>query len=166
MSVELLDSPRFYGYRVRRQIRGKAYQEYLSLIKDGKRLKGKHRILIKNQAELRDTELKKLQSKNKKKLDKTVKVNGKGQVKGILFRMKKERSGRLSPVFQVGVLSRLDDKVVSTTVSINRHGLVAAWQRAVNFYCEHKLVSKRTKAYQRLISQCPKSNEIEKLIKS
>ena len=70
MSVELLDSPRFYGYRVRRQIGGKAYQEYLSLIKDGKRLKGKHRILVKNQAELRDTELKKLQSNNKKKLDK------------------------------------------------------------------------------------------------
>ena len=166
MSVELLDSPRFYGYRVRRQIGGKAYQEYLSLIKDGKRLKGMHRILVKNQAELRDTELKKLQSKNKKKLDKTVKFNGKGQVKGILFRMKKERSGRLSPVFQVGVFSRLDDKVVSTTVSINRHGRVAAWQRAVNFYCEHKLVSKRTKAYEQLISQCPTGREIEKLIKS
>ena len=94
MSVELLDSPRFYGYRVRRQIGGKAYQEYLSLIKGGKRLKGKHRILIKNQAEQRDAELKTLQTKNKKRLDKTVKFNGKGQVKGILFRMKKERSGR------------------------------------------------------------------------
>ena len=64
MSVELLDSPRFFGYRVRRQIGGKAYQEYLSLTKGGKRLKGKHRILIKNQAEQRDAELKKLQSKN------------------------------------------------------------------------------------------------------
>ena len=166
MSVELLDSPRFYGYRVRRQIGGKAYQEYLSLIKGGKRLKGKHRVLIKNQAELRDAELKKLQSKNKRRLDKTVKLNGKGQVKGILFRMKKERSGRSSPVFQVGVLSRLNEKVVSTTVSINRHGLVGAWQRAVNFYCKHKLVSKRTKAYEQLISQCPKSSEIENLITS
>ena len=130
MSVELLDSPRFYGYRVRRQIGGKAYQEYLSLIKGGKRLKGKHRVLIKNQAEQRDAELKKLQSKNKRRLDKTVKVNAKGQVKGILFRMKKERSGRPSPVFQVGVLSRLNEKVVSTTVSINRHGLAGAWRRA------------------------------------
>ena len=95
-----------------------------------------------------------------------MKFNGKGQVKGILFRMKKERSGRPSPVFQVGVLSRLNEKVVSTTVSINRHGLVGAWQRAVNFYCKHKLVSKRTKAYEQLISQCPKSSEIEKLITS
>ena len=69
MSVELLDSPRFYGYRVRRQIGGKAYQEYLSLIKGGKRLKGKHRILIKNQAEQRDAELKTLQTKNKKILN-------------------------------------------------------------------------------------------------
>ena len=87
MSVELLDSPRFYGYRVRRQINGRAYQEYLSLIEDGKRLKGRHRISIKNQAELRDAELKNLQSKNKKNQDKKVKLNGKGQVKGILFRI-------------------------------------------------------------------------------
>ena len=166
MSVELLDSPRFYGYRVRRQINGRAYQEYFSLIEDRKRLKGRHRISIKNQAELRDAELKNLQSKNKKNQDKKVKFNGKGQVKGILFRIKKERSGSLSLVFQVGVLSRLNERVVSTTVSINRHGLVAAWQRAVNFYCKHKLVSKRTKTYEQLISQCPKKSDIEKLISS
>ena len=89
--------------------------------------------------------LKNFNQRIRERLDKTVKFNGKGQVKGILFRMKKERSGRPSPVFQVGVLSRLNEKVVSTTVSINRHGLVGAWQRAVNFYCKHKLVSKRTK---------------------
>ena len=85
MSVELLDSPRFYGYRVRRQIGGKAYQEYLSLIKGGKRLKGKHRILIKNQAELRDAELKTLQSKNKKRLDKTVNSTGKARLRASCF---------------------------------------------------------------------------------
>ena len=31
MSVELLDNPRFFGFRVRRQIDGKTYQEYFSL---------------------------------------------------------------------------------------------------------------------------------------
>ena len=36
MSVELLDTPRFHGYRVRRQINGKTYQEYFSLKQDGK----------------------------------------------------------------------------------------------------------------------------------
>ena len=81
MSVELLDSPRFYGYRVRRQIGGKAYQEYLSLIKGGKRLKGKHRILIKNQAEQRDAELKKLQTKNKKKLNNELTIYSKKELK-------------------------------------------------------------------------------------
>ena len=37
MSVELLDTTRFHGFRVRRQIAGKTFQEYFSLKKDGKR---------------------------------------------------------------------------------------------------------------------------------
>ena len=40
MSVELLDNPRFFGFRVRRQIEGKTYQEYFSLKASGKRLRG------------------------------------------------------------------------------------------------------------------------------
>ena len=43
MSVELLDTPRFHGYRVRRQINGKTYQEYFSLKEDGKRIRGSKR---------------------------------------------------------------------------------------------------------------------------
>ena len=31
MSVELSDNPGFFGFRVRRQIDGKTYQEYFSL---------------------------------------------------------------------------------------------------------------------------------------
>ena len=40
MSVELLDTSRFVGFRVRRQIAGQTFQEYFSLKKDGKRLRG------------------------------------------------------------------------------------------------------------------------------
>ena len=40
MSVELLDNPRFYGFRVRRQIDGKTYQEYFSLKENSKRMRG------------------------------------------------------------------------------------------------------------------------------
>ena len=43
MSVELLDNPRFHGFRVRRQIDGKTYQEYFSLKESGKRLRGAKR---------------------------------------------------------------------------------------------------------------------------
>ena len=34
MAVELLDTERFHGFRVRRQIAGKTYQEYFSLKDD------------------------------------------------------------------------------------------------------------------------------------
>ena len=38
VSVKLLDNEAFYGYRVRRTVNGKLYQEYFSLKKEGKRL--------------------------------------------------------------------------------------------------------------------------------
>ena len=40
MSVKLLDNQAFYGYRVRRTVDGKLYQEYFSLKDSGKRLTG------------------------------------------------------------------------------------------------------------------------------
>ena len=65
MSVELLDTTRFHGYRVRRQIAGKTYQEYFSLKKDGKRLRGAARAAVKQEADDRDAVLQKLQVKAK-----------------------------------------------------------------------------------------------------
>ena len=47
MSVELLDNPRFFGFRVRRQIDGKTYQEYFSLKANGKRMRGAARAEVK-----------------------------------------------------------------------------------------------------------------------
>ena len=65
MSVELLDTTRFHGFRVRRQIAGKTYQEYFSLKKDGKCMRGAARAAVKQQAEDRDAVLQKLQTKAK-----------------------------------------------------------------------------------------------------
>ena len=156
MSVELLDNPRFYGFRVRRQIDGKTYQEYFSLKENSKRLRGAKRAEIKAVADARDEELKVLQQKNRDKKDREIELDPSGQIRGILCRLKKEKSGTMTPVFQVGVMSRLRGKIVNTTVSITRHGRVEAWQRAVDFYCEHKKIGKRTKTYKELISRCPK----------
>lgn len=162
MSVELLDNPRFYGFRVRRQIDGKTYQEYFSLKENSKRLRGAKKAEVKALADVRDAELKTLQQKNRDKNDREIQLDSSGQVKGILCRMKREKSGTLTPVFQVGVMSRVRSKIVNTTVSIPRHGRVDAWQRAVDFYCEHKNISKRTKVYKDLIARCPKPAQIKR----
>jgi hypothetical protein len=51
MSVELLDTTRFHGFRVRRQIAGKTFQEYFSLKANGKRMRGADRAKVKAKAE-------------------------------------------------------------------------------------------------------------------
>ena len=63
MSVELLDNPSFFGFRVRRQIDGKTYQEYFSLKANGKRMRGAARAEVKAAADARDATLKKSCSK-------------------------------------------------------------------------------------------------------
>ena len=162
MSVELLDNPRFYGFRVRRQIDGRTYQEYFSLKENGKRMRGAKKAEVKTLADARDAELKVLQQKKRDKNDREITLDETGQIKGILCRMKREKSGTLTPVFQVGVMSRVRMKIVNTTVSIPKHGRVQAWQRAVDFYCEHKNIGKRTKTYKELITRCPKPAQIKR----
>jgi hypothetical protein len=76
--------------------------------------------------------------------------------------MKREKSGTLTPVFQVGVMSRIRGKIVNTTVSITKHGRVDSWERAVDFYCEHKRIGNRTNTYKELIARCPKPAQIKK----
>ena len=94
--------------------------------------------------------------------DKEIDLDPSGQIRGILCRMKREKSGTLTPVFQVGVMSRVRGKIVNTTVSITKHGRVEAWARAVDFYCEHKKIGKRSNVYKDLISRCPKPAQIKK----
>jgi len=161
MSVELLDTTRFHGFRVRRQIAGKTYQEYFSLKKDGKRVRGVGRAGVKLVAEDRDEVLQKLQSKAKAEAAKNALFDKDGKVRGILFRMKTEKSGTRTPVFQIGIMSAKVDKIVNTTVSINLHGLEGAWQKAVDFYVDHKKISKRAKTYQELLKAQPSKAQLD-----
>jgi len=164
MSVELLDSPRFHGFRVRRQIAGKTYQEYFPLKEDGKRLRGAKRAAVKRQAETRDAELASLQRAARDKAAKEVHIDAKGQVRGILCRLKAEKSGTQTPVFQIGVMSQLESKIVNTTVSINRYGAEEAWRRAVEFFAKHKAISKRSRAYRDLLAAQPSTAQIRRLL--
>ena len=92
MSVELLDTSRFHGFRVRRQIAGKTYQEYFSLKENGKRVRGAARAAVKAEAEARDAVLEKMQAKAKAEAAKTALFDKNGKVRGILFRMKTEKA--------------------------------------------------------------------------
>ena len=163
MSVELLDTPRFHGFRVRRQINGKTYQEYFSLKEDGKRMRGNERGAVKLRAEARDEELALLQRSAKDKAGREVHVDERGRVRGILFRLKTEKSGTKTPVFQIGIMSTLKNGIVNTTVSISLHGLEGAWQRAVDFYCEHKKINKRSGPYRDLLKAIPSQAQLKKL---
>ena len=166
MSVELLDTPRFYGYRVRRQILGKTYQEYFSLKDNGKRIRGERRARVKATAEARDSELARQQETLQQKRAKEVRIDGDGQVRGILCRLKAEKSGNRTPVFQIGVMSLLDNRIVNTTVSINKFGAEEAWRRAVDFYAKHKKISKRSSAYRSLLEAGPDEAEVARLLAS
>lgn len=161
MSVELLDTTRFHGFRVRRQIAGKTYQEYFSLKKDGKRLRGADRAKVKAKAEARDAVLAKQQNKAKAEAAEAALFDTKGKVRGILFRMKTEKSGTRTPVFQIGIMSTKLDKIVNTTVSINLHGFKGAWQKAVDFYAEHKKISKRSPLYKKLLRAQPSKAQLD-----
>ncbi len=155
MSVELLDTSRFHGYRVRRQIAGETFQEYFSLKENGKKLRGVARAKVKARAEARDAILARQQTRAKAEVARQTLVGKKGKVRGILFRMKTEKSGAHTPVFQIGIMSAKLNKIVNTTVSINQHGLKGAWQKAVDFHCEHKKVSRRSLLYKQLLKAHP-----------
>jgi len=161
MSVELLDTTRFHGFRVRRQIAGKTYQEYFSLKENGKRVRGAARAAVKAKAEDRDAVLAKMQAKAKAEAAKTALFDKNGKVRGILFRMKTEKSGTRTPVFQIGIMSAKAGKIVNTTVSINLHGLQGAWAKAVDFYIDHKKISKRSKIYQQLMKAQPSKAQLD-----
>jgi hypothetical protein len=164
MTVELLDTPRFHGFRVRRQIAGKTYQEYFPLKEDGNRLRGAKRALVKDRADARDQELASRQRTAREKAAKAVRIDAKGQVRGILCRLKAEKSGTQTPVFQIGVMSQQQQKIVNTTVSINRYGAEEAWSRAVDFFVGHKGISKRSRAYKDLIAAQPSAAQVRKLV--
>lgn len=156
MSVKLLDNKAFYGYRVRRTVAGKLYQEYFSLKTGGARLEGKQKNAVEKEALARDAVLEAEQQRylEETKEDRCFKSDG--TVRGISYLLKTEKSGNLTPIFQVGVASKVENKTVCTSFSLNAHGSDDAWNRAVEAYAKHKSIRKNTKLYQRLLKAMPK----------
>ena len=158
MSVKLIDNDAFYGYRVRRTVDGKLYQEYLSLKKDGKRMGPSLQKQVENKAKKRDAELELAQRKAKESKKGERCFHSDGTIKGISFLKKKEKSGNLTPIFQVGIASELDNKIVCTSFSVNAHGLQGAWMKAVEAFIKHKKIKKGTKLYKQILAAMPKAD--------
>lgn len=156
MSVKLLDNEAFYGYRVRRTVNGKLYQEYFSLKKDGKPMGPRLRKQVEMAAIKRDEELIEEQQRVKKQLKAVRCFNPDGSVKGISYLLKTEKSGTVTPIFQIGIASELEQKIICTSFSLNAHGKQHAWRLAVEAYAKHKLISKNSKLYKKLLASVPK----------
>jgi hypothetical protein len=156
VSVKLLDNEAFYGYRVRRTVNGKLYQEYFSLKKGGKRMGPRLRKQVELEANARDEELAQEQARVKKKLKAVRCFSDDGTVKGISYLLKTEKSGTVTPIFQIGIASELEQKIVCTSFSLNAHGKKNAWSLAVAAYAKHKLISKNSKLYKQLMEAMPK----------
>lgn len=155
LSVKLLDNEAFYGYRVRRTINGTLYQEYFSLKQDGARLEGRAKKQVEQSAVARDEELTALQEKTRTKLKATRCFNSDGSVRGISYLLKTEKSGTVTPIFQIGIASELEKKIVCTSFSVNAHGTEEAWRRAVDAYAKHKVIRRNTKLYRQLLEAMP-----------
>ena len=162
MSVELLNTHRFHGFRVRRQIENETYQEYFSLKREGRLMRGAARAEVRRRAEDRDAELARTQRAARESTMREVHVGTDGHVRGILLRWKKGKSGKPSPLFQVGITSLLTGNVVNTTVSINLHGFDEAWQRAVDFYARHRRIFEGSEAYRELRRAKPSPTLLER----
>ena len=164
MSVKLLDNEAFYGYRVRRTVDAKLFQEYFSLKKGGKRLNGTTRKTIEKEAVSRDDELAISQAKAKRANKAARCFNANGSVRGISYLVKTEKSGTKTPIFQVGIASEADGKIICTSYSINAHGKDLAWKMAVDTFSKHKGIGKATKLYKELIAAMPK-RAVKKIVK-
>lgn len=156
MSVKLIDNDAFYGFRVRRTVNGKLYQEYFSLKKAGKRLGPRQTRGVEKVAEARDEELRIKQEKSRQRRKAELCFHEDGSVKGISYLIKTEKSGTRTPIFQIGIASELDGKIICTSFSINAHGARAAWEKAVETYARHKKISKGSKLYKDLAAAMPK----------
>jgi hypothetical protein len=156
VSVKLLDNEAFYGYRVRRTVDAKLFQEYFSLKQNGKRLVGAARKRVQNIANGRDGQLAEDQVKAKQANKAQRCFNANGSVRGISYLVKTEKSGTKTPIFQVGIASESDGKIICTSYSINAHGKAEAWNMAVVTYAKHKAIGKGSKLYKKLLAAIPK----------
>jgi len=60
-------------------------------------------------------------------------------------------------------MSRVSDKIVNTTVSINRYGTAVAWRKAVEFFAYHKALNKRSRAYKELLAAEPSPAQVKRM---
>jgi hypothetical protein len=155
MSVKLLDNEAFYGFRVRRTVDGKLFQEYFSLKEGGVRLVGRARKVVEQNALRRDQELAQLQVKMRERNKAERCFNNDGTVRGISYLLKTEKSGAVTPIFQLGIASDLEQKIVCTSFSLNAHGGEEAWRKAIDTYAKHKVIRKNTKLYKQLLAAKP-----------
>ncbi len=156
MSVKLIDNEAFYGFRVRRTVNGKLYQEYFSLKSNGSRMSARMAKQVEATAKARDVELEQEQVRLKQKMKAERCFNPDGSVKGISYLQKREKSGNLTPIFQIGIASEVDGKIVCTSYSLNAHGAEAAWRKAVEAYAAHKKIAKGSKLFKQLLGAMPK----------
>lgn len=164
MSVKFIDNHCFYGYRVRRTAANKMYQEYFSLTdvkaagKDGRVSETKKKLVLAR-ATRRDNELIAIQKQYKKDTLIIRSFRDDGSVKGISVLYKKEKSGNISPVFQVGCGSLKTKKIVCSSFSINAHGERGAWAKAVDCFCHHKEIKSSSELYRKLLTTRPKLDQ-------
>lgn len=166
MSVKLIDNEAFFGFRVRRTVNGKLYQEYFSLKKGGKRLGSRQTRTVEKLAEVRDEELRLAQEKSRQRRKAELCFHPDGSVKGISYLIKTEKSGTRTPIFQIGIASELDERIICTSFSINAHGAEVAWSKAVDVYARHKKISKGSKLYKKLAVSMPALKGLPKSAKS
>lgn len=152
MSVKLLDNSAFYGFRVRRTVQGKVYQEYFSLKDAGRRVNEAAKQVVYEQALARDAELKTIQKETKLSMRGIKAFKADGSIKGISCLDKQEKSGNTTPIFQLGISSDINQKIVCTSVSINAYGEDEAWRRVVNLYCMHKQIDMHGEVYEKLLA--------------
>ncbi len=168
MSVYLIDNDSFYGYRVRRVIDGVPHQQYFSLISAGEKIKGDARASIEAEAKKLDQKLEKLQKQARRNREQdsipSKRSSNRNGVKGISPRIKSttRASKRYEyVVFQVNCMSKMFDKPVCTTFSVDAHGWEGAWERSVRFYAKHKKI----RNYDHLLERIPSRSSVTRKLK-
>lgn len=160
MSVKLIDNHCFVGYRVRRTVGGKLYQEYFSFIQNADNSTGVQLSATGKKKQLaaanrRDKELADQQRQAKIDSMPARCFKSDGTIVGLSYLEKKEKSGNITPIYQVGCQSSIEDKVICTSFSINAHGQKEAWKKAIDIYCHHKGIKKRSALYKKLFRAEP-----------
>lgn len=153
MSVKFIDNNAFYGFRTRRTVASVLYQEYFPLTVNGKRLglRTKSGKIARADAERRDAELIEMKLKHAIATKGSRCFHKDGSLKGISLLYKKERSGNVSPIYQIGIQSEIENKVICSSISINAHGEKGAWVKIVKAFCHHKNIKKNSVLYKKIM---------------